>query len=115
MKSTSNRDLDDELNKAEEALREIYMLCGYGDPSDGEGTSPKEVVEAVRDCLTKTNSAPARRLDWEFRVMVLRLLCDISRNTCHSSGGSFMLREKAHKLITDIESLGTKPDGRENE
>lgn len=31
-----------------EALREIVMLTGHGDPSDGEGTSPEEVVGMVR-------------------------------------------------------------------
>lgn len=35
------------VEEAEEALREIYMLCGHGDPSDGEGTSPAEVVDGL--------------------------------------------------------------------
>lgn len=39
---------------AEEALREICILNGF-DPSDGEGTSPKEVVEVVRHAQQDSN------------------------------------------------------------
>lgn len=37
----------DELEEAHEALRRCYMACGYGDPSEGEGTSPEDVAETV--------------------------------------------------------------------
>ncbi len=35
-----------------EALREIVMLCGHGDPSDGEGTSGPEVVDMVKQIIS---------------------------------------------------------------
>lgn len=40
-----------ERDAAEEALREIMILCGGGDPSDGEGTSPEEVVAVVQQSI----------------------------------------------------------------
>ncbi|MDB6118574.1 MAG: hypothetical protein JWO08_2355 [Verrucomicrobiaceae bacterium] len=48
--TTSHREYGEvyeELERAEEALRSICILCGY-DPSDGEGTSPDRVVESVK-------------------------------------------------------------------
>jgi hypothetical protein len=42
-----------ERDEALEALREIYMLCGNPDPSDGEGTTPQEVTDSVRATLNK--------------------------------------------------------------
>lgn len=42
---------ESEREEAEEALREIYMLCGNGDPSDGEGTSPAEVVQGLQNFI----------------------------------------------------------------
>ena len=44
-----------EAEEAQEALREIVMLCGDPDPSDGEGTSPAEVVDLVRCRLSQPN------------------------------------------------------------
>lgn len=44
MKST----VQERLEEGFEALREIVMLCGHSDPSDGEGMSPQEAVEIVR-------------------------------------------------------------------
>src|SRR6185312_11134850 len=42
---------EERVEEAEEALREIHMLCGHGDPSDGEGTSPAEVVDGLKDFI----------------------------------------------------------------
>lgn len=44
--------IDTRLDDAEEALRQIYMLCGNNDPSEGEGTYPSEVVASVKSFLT---------------------------------------------------------------
>lgn len=48
---------EDDLNEGE-ALREIVMLCGESDPSDGEGISPQDCVDTVRSRLEST--APER-------------------------------------------------------
>lgn len=49
------------LEAAEEALREIAILCGYPDPSDGEGTSPNEIVAMVRKRLNISPNDQAHR------------------------------------------------------
>jgi hypothetical protein len=48
-----------DLYAAEQALREIYMICGHADPADGEGTSPSEVVAAVKAALSWVHPVPA--------------------------------------------------------
>jgi hypothetical protein len=37
----------DDLERAEESLRQICIICGGFDPSDGEGTTPEEIVTIV--------------------------------------------------------------------
>lgn len=41
------------MDEAEEALRLIQIICTGNDPSDGEGTTPTEVVESVKHTLSK--------------------------------------------------------------
>jgi len=41
----------EQLQEAESALCDIMVALGYSDPSEGEGTSPQEVVEAVKERL----------------------------------------------------------------
>lgn len=43
--------MEQQAEECDMALRDIIMLCGYSDPSDGEGTAPGEVTEAVRTTL----------------------------------------------------------------
>lgn len=52
----------DDLNEGE-ALREIVMLCGEPDPSDGEGISPQDCVDAVRARLKSTAPERADAID----------------------------------------------------
>lgn len=51
-------DTEERMEEAEEGLREICILCGGFDPSNGEGTSPNEIVQYVKEQLqqlTDTN------------------------------------------------------------
>lgn len=53
----------------EKALREIFMLCGGPDPSDGDGTSANQVVEMVK---SKINALESDRRDRDILLAAMR-------------------------------------------
>lgn len=53
-------------DEAEEALREIHMLCGNPDPADGDGTTPQEVKESVEFLKCENQQLLGKLSDEEF-------------------------------------------------
>lgn len=88
--------LEKSCDEADEALREIYMACGNSDPSDGEGTSPQEVVASVLSMAHERDIFETQGRMYRDQAIETRGIIQLSFNNCEHRGQTIR-RQSAEK------------------